>query len=393
MATAAEVQALLRFLSQDAKVPLSVCLPKVSDLRKAQLGSSEDLSKSDLKTITTIISDEKLAKQILNAAKRVTNSKKRAATESVPSTASKLIKGIDGSAQPSESALELPCSDLKKEELAKISLQTNRAPLVLAFAVSLLRYTMPGQPTSSRLSLAQAVVSANSQTKAKSIGLITENTAEEDGWGKGQPKIKVMGREVAVMRRVSTQEDVAKDSTQTTVKAEDREIYWGMDLDALKKSNGPLIAGKNSGSATGLPIYTPVSARNYLLRSMTIADDEVVRGANTESSIKAEEGLEVKPSTNAKIDKESSPKPLSAKKKPSAKELIAKKEHAAAVLLQTLNLLFSSWAHLSHDELDRRAWSWYLHVRPDIAQGQAGWGQKGLVKLADILKLCKQAGS
>jgi hypothetical protein len=362
MAAAAEVQALLRFLSQDAKVPLSVCLPKVGDLRKAQLGSAENISKSDLKTITTIISDEKLAKQILNAAKRVTNPKKRTATDAVQSTASKLMKGTDGSAQPSESALELPCSELGKEELVKFSLQTNRAPLVLAFAVSLLRYTMPEQPLSSRLSLAQAVVSANSQTKAKSIGITTENTAEEDGWGKGQPKIKVMGREIAVMRRVLTQQDAVEDDTQTTVKGELHEIYWGMDLDALRKSNEPLIAGKSSGSATGLPIYTPESARNYLLRSMIIVDDDVVQGANTKTSIKAEEGIDLKPGTNAEVDKKSSPKTLSAKKKPTAKELTAKKEHAAAVLLQTLDILFSSWAHLSRDELDRRAWSWYLHV-------------------------------
>jgi hypothetical protein len=36
-AAAAEVQNLLRFLSQDAKVPLSAALPKVGELRKANL--------------------------------------------------------------------------------------------------------------------------------------------------------------------------------------------------------------------------------------------------------------------------------------------------------------------------------------------------------------------
>lgn len=388
MAAAAEVQTLLRFLSQDAKVPLSVSLPKVGELRKAQLGNAENISKSDLKTVSAIFTDERLAKQIFNAARRVTNSKKRPASGEVKPTARKLTKGADGSAQPSEAALQLPRSDLEEGVLNKISLQTNRAPLVLAFAVTLLKYTMPEQLVSSRLSLAQAVVSANSQTKAKSIGITMENTAEEEGWGKGQPKIKVMGREIAVMRRAPTQEeDLAEDDSQIKAKTEEgspsHEMYWGLDLDALRRSNGPLIAGKNSGSGTGLPIYTPESARNYLLRSMTFVEDEI----KVESDVQAESST-----VQEKPVKAESPKAITSKK-PTAKEIAAKKEQAAATLLQTLDLLFSSWAHLSRDELDRRAWSWYLNVRPDIAQGQAGWGQKGQVKLADILKLRKLASS
>jgi hypothetical protein len=37
MAAAMEVQSLLRFLSQDAKIPLSAALPKVGQLRQANL--------------------------------------------------------------------------------------------------------------------------------------------------------------------------------------------------------------------------------------------------------------------------------------------------------------------------------------------------------------------
>lgn len=37
MATASEIQALLRFLSQVAKVPLPVAMSKVKDLQKATL--------------------------------------------------------------------------------------------------------------------------------------------------------------------------------------------------------------------------------------------------------------------------------------------------------------------------------------------------------------------
>lgn len=37
MTTPAEMQALLRFLSQDAKVPLSSAMSKIKDLQKASL--------------------------------------------------------------------------------------------------------------------------------------------------------------------------------------------------------------------------------------------------------------------------------------------------------------------------------------------------------------------
>lgn len=39
------------------------------------------------------------------------------------------------------------------------------------------------------------------------------------------------------------------------------------------------------------------------------------------------------------------------------------------------------------EDLDRRAWTWYVHVRPDVAGGERGWGQKGGVELREILEL------
>jgi hypothetical protein len=99
-----------------------------------------------------------------------------------------------------ESSLALPVN-MDEELISKTVLQTNRAPLVLAFAVELLRYTMPEQPPSSRLSLAQAVVSANSRSKAVSLGIEKGAAAEDEGWGTGQPKVRIMGRDVAVLKR------------------------------------------------------------------------------------------------------------------------------------------------------------------------------------------------
>ena len=102
--------------------------------------------------------------------------------------------------QQLEKSLELPlCMD--EERIAETVLETNRAPLVLAFAVELLRYTMPEQPLSSRLSLGQALVGANSRSKAVSIGLERGLSADQEGWGEGQPRVKVMGRELPVLKR------------------------------------------------------------------------------------------------------------------------------------------------------------------------------------------------
>lgn len=90
---------------------------------------------------------------------------------------------------------------MNEDKIRQTVVEMNRAPLVLAFAVELLRYTMPEQPPSSRLSLAQAVVSANSRSKAVSLGIQKGPSADEEGWGEGQPRVKVMGREVAVLKR------------------------------------------------------------------------------------------------------------------------------------------------------------------------------------------------
>ena len=339
------------------------------------IDSSENIAKADLPALSAVFADEKISKQILSAAKRVSHPRKRAGTSTNGTSAAKRKRSIgeDGGNTEAEREvdLSLPVVEVGEEEMIKTTIQTNRAPLVLAFAVTLLQYTMPEQPLSSRLSLAQAVVSLNSQSKAKSIGIAVGRTAEEDGWAQGQPKVKVMGREIAVMRRggYGTPQMVKEEDSQATLQSEDagpkqQSAFWGLDLEALRKSNGPLIPGKHAGGQIDLPIHTPEAARSYLLRSfdLTEGDAELV-------------------DLRTKME---SP----AKKKQSATEITARKEKACAVLLKAVDMLYQSWAStLSSDELDRRAWSWYVNVRPDVAQGQAGWGQKGQVKVDEILKL------
>lgn len=305
----------------------------------------------------------------MSAAKRSTK-RKRAAGDASPASPAKrtktLVTGEPLEPSAIEESLTLPESKADEQELANVSLHTNRAPLVLAFAVTLLKYTMLSQPLSSRLSLAQAVVSMNSKTKAISLGIEKGNSAENEGWGQGQPKIRIMGREVSVMKRWGYEwkgnpkvEEVKAEDSQETLKQEEHvseePALWGLDLEALRSSNSPLVSGAQGANSSGLPVYSAESARAYLLKSFA----------------------SIPPATN-----EPSPK------KQSAAALKAEKERNLGLLLQALDLLYASWAHVSgRDELDRRAWAWYVAVRPEVENGVAGWGGKGEVKLSQILDL------
>lgn len=347
------------------------------------------MAKSNIEAIKTIFEDEKIARQILNAAKRV--SKKRSISDasgsaSAPTPSPKKIKPLYGqplSPSEIEASLALPGTIHNEDVLKSKVIFTNRAPLVLAFTVALLKFTMPDQPLSSRLSLAQAVVSMNSKTKAVHIGIDSGKTAEDEGWGEGQPVIRIMNREVRVMKRWGyewedkvTHDTVKKEeSTQDTVKEEEstqgtlmgddqpakakEPALWGIDLEALKKANSGPNTHKDSSQ---LPIHTAQGARAYLLKSF-----ETPKAATT--------------------DAEAAPV------KRTAASLTAEKERNLGMLLGALELLYQSWAQvLSAEDLDRRAWGWYVRVRPEVAPGQAGWGGKGTVKLSDILELRRPAG-
>lgn len=334
--------------------------------------SSDSIARSSVTVIQHIFTDEKIAKQILSAAKRVTKKRGREPgnTSSEPPTKRKKAISTEDATTPAaiEESLTLPESNADEEELAKTILHTNRAPLVLAFVIKLLEFTMPSQSLSSRLSLAQAVVSVNARTKALSLGIEKGSSAEDDGWGRGQPKIRIMGRDIRVMKRWGyewngkSEENIgnikAESSdfidSQDTLKQEDETndepALWGLDLEALRRSNGPLVSGAQTANGSGLPIYTAQSARAYLLKSFT--------------------------SVPPPADEASPPS------KKSAAVLKGEKERNLGLLLQALHLLFQSWSPLQREELDKRAWAWYVAVRPEVENGVAGWGGKGQVKLA-----------
>ena len=135
-----------------------------------------------------------------------------------------------------------------------------------------------------------------------------------------------------------------------------------------------------------MPIHRPEGARTYLLKSFASPPSDTTPTIPSASS-PAKEESEDKESKSAPVKKE--PKP----KKKSSTDLILEKEQNLGLLLGALDLLFSSWkAKLGDDkkareELDRKAWSAYVRVRPDVQDGVAGWGAKGNLALGDILRL------
>ncbi|KAL2361549.1 hypothetical protein RJZ56_005581 [Blastomyces dermatitidis] len=374
MTTPSQIQALLRFLSQDSKLPLALAITKAKSLQKANLLTPDDILKKDLASLHSVLGEEQVAKQVLNAARRAKKRVHEADSTGSPVKKSKKTSLTSETSSPSllESALTLPLSS-NIEEISSVVLITNRAPLVLAFAVVLLKYTMPEQPLSSRLSLAQAVVSANSRSKAISLGIETGKSAEDEGWAGRQPTVKVLGREIPVLKRWGYNWQEESPSEQTTEIAsiveksekensenhrlggsDEQPALWGLYPEALKRSNANTPGPCQISSV--LPIHNPEPAREYLLRSFT-------------------------------LQKSADPSSGKKKKKPSS-DSISEKEKSLALLLGAIDLLCQSWASvLSKSEMDRRAWSWYVDVRPDVQHGVGGWGQKGVVQLSRILDL------
>ncbi|KAK4130975.1 hypothetical protein BT67DRAFT_171407 [Trichocladium antarcticum] len=546
MATQQDLQDLLRLLTVGRKTPMMQAMTQIKALQAADLRSITQIAEAPLATVQAALKDDKSAKLLQNACKAAL---KRAASTPAPNAGDKrgapdpatsqakrvrtdLFRNgpVEMTPQELERSLELPlCMD--EACISTTVIETNRAPLVLAFAVEVLRHTMPAQPLSSRLSLGQAVVSANSRSKAASLGLSKGPSADEEGWGEGHPRVKVMGREVAVLKRsgyewreeetavgqpgnstTSASPDTQPQATSTqlpdtqaqttsppptpkttwtasppltlksstflahthpltsplqraplmqhllstrphlatathnawayrlrapegsiankareashddgetgagdlilramrdvgavdtlvvltrwfggTMLGADRwrlmrecvgaalgerlrrrgmddniggEAVWGLDLEAERGVRGGAVgagAGAGAGAAAGvggLRVHRPEAARGYLLRSFGTGDG------------KGKSPRKARPRTVVE----------------------AEKEENLGLLLGALRIVFDSWAdHLSAAELDRRAWSWYAAVRPNVESGQAGWGAKGLVKLSDVLRLQRAA--
>ncbi|KAI1410459.1 hypothetical protein F5Y13DRAFT_192322 [Hypoxylon sp. FL1857] len=557
MATQQDLQELIRLMTIGMRIPMKDALGRVKELQAKNLRSIQQIAESSFTDVTSAIKDAKAARSIQSACKaRLKNPAQSSAAKRPGSILENKLKkprqsndaGFVDGAEPVaprefEASFALPV-ETDENVIANTVLLTNRAPLVLAFAVELLRYTMPEQPPSSRLSLAQAVVSANSRSKAVSIGIEKGPSADEQGWGHGQPRVKVMGREVTVLKRGGYEwrgdeeidhhnseiDTVGNESTPsnatatggsqntrsetsvgpvskswsasqpvtlkkstfivratqitepsqrqsamqslfatipslqsathnawayrvrvptnlfnaTTIKEEsfddgesgcgdfllknmretnavdtlvvmtrwyggimlgpDRwriirnclkdalaerlrvtgeqamlggEAVWGLDLEAMRNqsgSTGSTSSRSYEAGVVGMPIHRPEAAKAYLFRSFA------TRVEKSEVGVGGNDGLEGAPTNKTTAKK-------------TAKALELEKYENVARLLGAIQLLYDSWAdHLSPSELDRRAWGWYVAVRPDVEAGPSGWGAKGHLKLADILALRRKEG-
>lgn len=328
--------------------------------------SASAIAAASSKNILEALKDNKLAKQVHNAAKRV--SKKRAPDDEIEIALKPKRKRYSSPDSHDETHTEnlliLPMyqSNGAAEAddvaaLSKVELYSNRAPLLLAFVTTLLKYTMPSQPLSSRLSLAQAYVSITSRRRAVYLGLESKTSAQDQGWGAGQHVVKVMGKEIYVLKRWPEKRNYSPpehnsqtaQEHETTRLPDDDPALWAIDLEALKRKDGT-----NNSSAHVLPIYTPQSARAYLLKSFDTAS-----------------------SNDLAVPKKST----------SSKDVMAQKERCLSMLLAAIDLLYRSYFDGLRNELEELTSSWYSRVRPDVPSGVAGWGGKGVIRLKDILDL------
>ncbi|ROV95478.1 hypothetical protein VPNG_08898 [Cytospora leucostoma] len=293
MATQQDLQELLR-LQTARKMPMKDAMAQIRALQAVSLRSIQQIVDAPLKTVESAITDPKAARSLQNACKahlkRMQTSPSTSTTGKRPATPaaqeqSKRAKysSNDGfmlgptemTPQQLEASLALPI-ETDQERIAQTAIHTNRAPLVLAFAVELLRYTMPEQPPSSRLSLAQAVVSANSRSKAVSIGLDKGPSADEEGWAEGQPRIKVMGREVAVLKRGGyewrgeEEEEPMGDVVSKDVPGPESAAS-STTLKADESTQGTMIAASTSSAWSTSPSVS-LRKSTFIARATTITD-------------------------------------------------------------------------------------------------------------------------
>ena len=205
-------------------------------------------------------------------------------------------------------------------------------------------------------------MSANSRSKAVSLGL-EGKSAEEEGWGRGQSTVRVMGREIPVLKRWAYEQELGNETGDTegeesssdpvgVPKSDEGPPLWGLDLEALRTSNTSAQHGNPPTSRTSLPIHIAQSARAYLMKSFATA-------------VCLDDAKAVTPKTDSPLNSAAKKKPVSKSNSP------AHKEHNLALLLQALDMLHASWAPvLGRDELDRRSWGWYVSVRPEVRLGE-----------------------
>ncbi|KAI9644703.1 hypothetical protein NHQ30_006729 [Ciborinia camelliae] len=503
MASQAEMQDLLRLLTTGRnKIPILTAMQRVKALQTAAINPSiSTLASTPIDTLKSALSiDEKAVKSLVTACKNAgkTAGKRPASeTDATSKGGAKRVKTfesayslpVEQTEEELEKSLELPESVRDEEKVERTTIYTNRAPLVLVWTLQLLKYTMPGQGLSGRLSLAQALVSANSKSKAESLGL--KDKGKDVDEGKGWPKVKIMGREIGVLKRggygsgaEESKEEVESlkeevDKVDNIAVKNDSNNEWAIStpitskgskfvarsisvsspsqartcLQSLLKDHsisdashnitafriqgdhGIIEDCKDDGESGGGKHILGVLENNNIIgvllvvsrwyggvmlgpdrwRIMTqVSNDALSQRLRITGRIRGGEqlwGLDIEAmgSPNggssmpihrpegarryilnafASPPEDEGEEKGKSKKKKTAKIVAEEKEENLGLLMGALDLLFESWVnHIGRDELDRRAWGWYVQVRPEVESGVAGWGGKGVVKLSEILAL------
>lgn len=509
MASQAEMQDLLRlFTNGRNKVPILTAMQRVKALQSASITPSiSTLASTPPVTLQSALSiDEKAAKSLITACKNAGKTAGKRPASEIDATSKGGLKRVktfesayslpvEQTEEELEKSLELPESVRDEARIEETTIYTNRAPLVLAWALQLLKYTMPGQGLSGRLSLAQALVSANSKSKAESLGL--KGKGKDGDEGQGWPKVKIMGREIGVLKRSgygsASEESSGRSKNESAlVKGEVKEEEGNIAVKDGSRNEWTISAPTTSKGSTfvarSISISSPNQARTLLQtllkeprvsdashnitafrvqgdhgiiedwnddgesgggkhilgvlqnndivgvllvvsrwyggvmlgpdrwRIMTqvsndalsqrlrvagrIGSGEQLWGLDIEAMKSSSRGISMpihRPEGARRYilnafasppdDKKGEEKERSKKRK-SANILAEEKEENLRLLMGALDLLFESWVdHIGRDELDRRAWGWYVQVRPEVDSGVAGWGGKGVVKLSEILAL------
>ncbi|RDA83177.1 hypothetical protein CP532_6440 [Ophiocordyceps camponoti-leonardi (nom. inval.)] len=490
MAGQEDLQELLRMFTS-RKVPMMAAMGHVKALQKEGLRSIEQLSKAALKTIEAAVGDAKLAKNLHTACKKHETTKKRALDDdddasalasSPPAKKAKLLQPhkrdldyVSMTADELETSLTLPLVE-DEATIRETTVVTNRAPLLLAFAVELLRFTMPEQPPSSRLSLAQAVVSANSKAKARNLG-IGQAADDDNQIPEGQPTVRVLGRDVPVLKRGDytwTSDEKTEVVKVTTPAAETTTTSTGASETTRTWSAGQRLTSKSSTFVAHAATLTSPAQRPALMRQLMTSKPSLETATHNAWAMRARYGTSplvqeasfddgetgcgefmLRAMREADVSdtvvvlsrwfggvmlgpdrwrlmRECVDDALSCRNKttvklageavwaldPSSKEMaIHRPEGARNYLLRSfvsgaeggkktsksddvdclgrllgaLRLLFASWAGvLNRTQLDSRAWSWYMAIRPEVEAGPAGWGAKGPVRLARICDLARR---
>ncbi|PHH66580.1 hypothetical protein CDD81_7055 [Ophiocordyceps australis] len=506
MAEQGDLQELLKMLTS-RKVPILKAMEHVQALQAQKLRSIDEMAQAPVSTIETALKDSKLAKTFHAACRNHGKNTLKRSNDDAASPSTKRPKLVPHkrdvdynsmTADELEESMQLPVVE-DENVIQGTTVVTNRAPLVLAFAVELLRITMPEQPPSSRLSLAQAIVSANSRTKAVSLG-IEKQSAAGHHIPEGQPKVRVLDREIAVLKRGGyswkpSEADIKADikagthetRLQSTVSAPHKQNAWTASqtlssrastfvahaicvdspsqrwslIKALMEQkpeletathnawairtsygNSPLVQeasfddGETGCGKFMLEMLREAKVSNTvvlltrwfggvmlgpdrwrlmrqcvndalssqmrtLATATSLAGDAVwALDAHGETSSSAALGMAIHRPEGARnylLRSFASPKAgherSSSRKKSGATEDEQRQENLAR-LLGALRILFASWAEvLSKEELDRRAWSWYVAVRPEVEAGPGGWGAKGPLSLSKVLELRRKAPS